>query len=66
MSKREANCVPDDIFGYKEAEANGGRFYIAAQFKRGELLPEFTLGDGKYIVVMKILPWSQSHDTKCI
>ena len=47
VSKREADCVPDDISSYKEAGANGDPFYIAAQFKRGELLAEFILGDGK-------------------
>ena len=47
VSKREANSVPDVIFGYKEAEANGDSFYIAAEFKRGELPPEFILGNGK-------------------
>ena len=47
MSKREANSVPDDIFGYKEAKTNGDSFYIAAQFRRGELPPEFILGNGK-------------------
>lgn len=47
VSKREANSVPDDIFGYKEAKTNGDRFYIAAQFTRGELPAEFILGNGK-------------------
>lgn len=47
VSKREANSVPDDIFGYKEAEKNGDRFYIAAEFKRGQLPAEFILGNGK-------------------
>ena len=47
VSKREANSVPDDISGYKEAETNGDRFYIAAQFTRGELPAEFILGNGK-------------------
>ena len=47
VSKREANSVPDDIVGYKEAETNGDRFYIAAEFKRGELPAEFILGNGK-------------------
>ena len=47
LSKREANSVPDDIYGYKEAETNGDSFYIAAQFSRGELPTEFILGNGK-------------------
>ena len=47
VSKREANSVPEEVFGYKEAETNGDRFYIAAEFKRGQLPPSFILGDGK-------------------
>lgn len=40
-------CLPNDNSGYEEAETNGARFYIAAQFKRGELPAEFILGNGK-------------------
>ena len=47
VSKREANSVPDDVFGYEEAQTNGDRFYIAAQFNRGELPAEFIIGNGK-------------------
>ncbi|KAL9973643.1 hypothetical protein ACROYT_G020124 [Oculina patagonica] len=47
VSKREVVSLPDDIFGYKEAQANGDRFYIAAQFDRGKLPDEFILGNGK-------------------
>ena len=47
VSKREAVSLPDDIFGYKEAQANGDRFYVAAQFDRGKLPDEFILGNGK-------------------
>ena len=39
--------MPDYISGYKEAQTNGDRFYIAAEFKRGELPAEFILGNGK-------------------
>jgi len=47
VTEREANSVPDEIFGYKEAQTNGDRLYIAAQFNRGELPAEFILGNGK-------------------
>ena len=47
VSKREPVCLPNDDYGYEVAEANGGRFYIAAQFKRGELPMEFVLGNWK-------------------
>lgn len=47
VSKREVVCSPSDDSGYKEAQTNGARFYIATQFKRGELPVEFILGNGK-------------------
>ena len=47
VSKREANSVPEDVYGYEEAETNGDRFYIAAEFERGQLPAEFILGNGK-------------------
>ena len=47
VTECEANSVPDEIFGYREAQTNGDRFYIAAQFNRGELPAEVILGDGK-------------------
>ena len=47
VSKQEANSVPEEVFGYKEAETNGDRFYIAAEFKRGQLPPLLILGNGK-------------------
>ena len=49
VSKRETTSLPDDIFGYKEAKANGDKYYIAARFERGTLDSprEFVLGDGK-------------------
>lgn len=46
VSKRETTSLPDDVFGYKEAQANGDRFYIAAQFNRDKLPDEFVLGNG--------------------
>ena len=39
--------MPDFVVGYKDAETNGDRFYIAAEFKRGQLPAEFILGNGK-------------------
>ena len=56
VSKREANSLPDDIFSYKEAETNGDRFYIAAQFTRGKLPAEFILGNGKMYGVYENAP----------
>lgn len=47
VSKREVVCSPSDDSGYKEAQTKGARFYIAAEFKRGELPVEFILGNGK-------------------
>jgi len=47
VSKREANSVPDLVVGYRNAQTNGDRFYIAAEFKRGQLPAEFILGNGK-------------------
>ena len=47
VSKREAVCLPNDDSGYEVTEANGDRFYISAQFKRGELPVEFVLGNGQ-------------------
>ena len=47
VSKRKIVCFPDDDFGYEEAQTNGAPFYMAAQFKRGELPAEFILGNGK-------------------
>ena len=47
MSKREPVYLPNDDSGYEVVEGNGDRFYIAAQFKRGELPVEFVLGNGK-------------------
>ena len=49
VSKCEVVCLPNEDSGYeaKVAETNGDRFYIAAQFKRGELPVEFVLGNGK-------------------
>ena len=47
VSKRETVSLPDEIYGYKEAQANRDRFYIAAQFDRGKLPDEFILGNGK-------------------
>ena len=48
VSKRETAHLPEDISGYKEAKANGEKFYIAASFARGTLNGprEFVLGDG--------------------
>ena len=48
VSKRETASLPEDISGYKEAKANGEKFYIAASFARGTLNGprEFVLGDG--------------------
>ena len=39
--------MPDVVFGYRDAQTNGDRFYIAAEFKRGQLPAEFILGNGK-------------------
>lgn len=47
VSKREIVSLPNEIYGYKEAKANGDPFYIAAQFDRGKLPDEFILGNGK-------------------
>ena len=47
VNKREVVCSPSDDSGYKEAQTNGDRFYIAAQFQRGVLPVEFILGNGK-------------------
>ena len=47
MSKRKVVCSQSDDSGYKEAQNNGVRFCVAAQFRRGELLAEFILGNGK-------------------
>ena len=47
MSKREVVCSQSDDSGYKEAQTKGDRFYVAAQFSRGELPAEFILGNGK-------------------
>ena len=47
VTKREPVCLPKDDSGYEVAEANGDHFYIAAQFKRGELPVEFVLGNGQ-------------------
>ena len=49
VSKRETAHLPEDILGYKEAKANGEKFYIAARFARERLNGprEFVLGDGK-------------------
>jgi len=49
VGKRETGSLPDEIFGYKEAKANGDRYYIAATFHRGALNgpKDFVLGDGK-------------------
>lgn len=51
VSKRDTYSdysLPNVIFGYKEAQANGDRFYIAAQFVRGKLPDEVILGNGKF------------------
>ena len=47
VSKRSTSSLPDIIFGYKEAMANGDRYYIAARFERDkEQVPKkFVLGD---------------------
>ena len=45
--RREVPSLPEDISGYGDAQANGDRFYIAAQFERGKLPSEFVLGNGK-------------------
>ena len=49
VSKRETGSLPNEIFGYKEAKANGDRYYVAASFDRGTLNGprDFVLGDGK-------------------
>ena len=47
MSKQEVVCSQSDDSGYKEAQTNGDLFYIAAQFRRGQLPAEFILGNGK-------------------
>ena len=41
--------MPDNILGYKEAMANGDRYYIAARFERDkEQVPrKFVVGDGE-------------------
>lgn len=48
VTKRDTTSLPDKILGYKEAQAKSDRFYIAAQFYRGKLPDEFTLGNGKF------------------
>ncbi|KAL9973661.1 hypothetical protein ACROYT_G020143 [Oculina patagonica] len=48
VTKRDTPSLPDKIFGYKEAQANSDQFYITAQFDRGKLPDEFTLGNGKF------------------
>ena len=44
---REASALPEYIYGFKEAQTNGDRFYIAAMFERQKLPVEFVLGNGK-------------------
>ncbi|XP_073253393.1 receptor-type tyrosine-protein phosphatase kappa-like [Porites lutea] len=43
------SSLPDNILGYKEAMANGDRYYIAARFERDkEQVPrKFVVGDGE-------------------
>jgi len=47
VCKRVVVCLPNDDSGFEEVQTNGSRFYIVAQFKRGELPAEFILGNGK-------------------
>ena len=49
VSKRSTSSLPETILDYKEAMANGDRYYIAARFKRDkEQVPrKFVLGDGE-------------------
>ena len=48
VSKRSTSSLPDNILGYKEAMANGNRYYIAARFVRDEeqVPKKFVLGNG--------------------
>ena len=49
VSKRSTSSLPETILDYKEAMANGDRYYIAARFERDkEQVPrKFVLGDGE-------------------
>ena len=46
-ARRETSALPEYIYGFKEAQTNGDRFYIAAVFERRKLPVEFVLGNGK-------------------
>ena len=49
VRKRSTSSLPETILDYKEAIANGDRYYIAARFERNiEQVPrKFVLGDGE-------------------
>ena len=49
VSKRSTSSLPGNILNYKEAMANGNRYYIAARFVRDEqqVPKKFVLGDGE-------------------
>ena len=49
VSKQSTSSLPETILDYKEAIANGDRYYIAARFERNiEQVPrKFVLGDGE-------------------
>ena len=49
VRKRSTSSLPETILDYKEAIANGDRYYIAARFEQNiEQVPrKFVLGDGE-------------------
>ena len=49
VSKRSTSSLPETILDYKEAIANGARYYIAARFERNidQVPRKFVLGDGE-------------------